>query len=178
MMTIQHKKKTTINFIIVGFFLITSLFLLGCYDSNPAQELPENPFSIQVLPPEIVVDGQDNRLKVNVSMISEVEEYIKDVYFTVELNEEVKPFIAAQILKFTGDVKDVAPLEEVKKSKVPGLVVTGFEHTWEMLLTTSEDLKNYSQHSPEEIRNELKSITVTVYWKGGSQQLIQPVNLP
>lgn len=130
----------------------------------------------------IPVEGEDSRLIIKTSVLNATQKDYKNVSYTLTLNEEVKPYLAAQILEMKPvESMDVITEEKQKELDARGQeetpVTFGFENEWGMLLTSEEDLEEYSSLEPEGIFEALKSIQVDVVWDGGMQRTILPLTL-
>lgn len=123
-------------------------------------------------------EGIDKRLRLSIAIDNVTEEKYHNVYYKLKLNDEVKPYIATQTIQYTSEKMDVVSQAAAAKvgtdngSTKP--LVSGFKHEWDLLLTTEEDLKEYHDLSEDGIRTALKSITVQVFWHGGSQEKTIP----
>lgn len=130
----------------------------------------------------IQTDEYENRLLITVSINNITELELKKVWFELQLNSEVEPYIASKILKFKSDKMDITSHEkaleaDLKDKPQDKPIVWAFSHEWNMTLTTEDDLDTYYGLSPEGLAEELKSITVKVTWKGGSQTETIPLEL-
>ena len=74
---------------------------------------------------------------------------------------------------------NVVPAEKAENMEMENgvPVVTGFQHEWDMLLTTKEDLAEYWNLSPDGINNALKALSVKIIWDGGQQEESVPLSL-
>lgn len=123
-------------------------------------------------------DGEDSRLSIKVSIINKTDLDFNDVWYELELNPEVEPFIASKILKFTSDTFYVTTEKQaLLNSQDEILMISGFEHDWDMLLTSEDKLLTYYNKEPDDIYNDLKSITVKVIWNDGNQEEVIPISL-
>ncbi|WP_122790905.1 hypothetical protein [Intestinibacillus sp. Marseille-P6563] len=173
---------------ILAFLLLATSYLGSLSTST---ETNNRPFSISISAPEIIEEsGQrfednalvptgtiDRRLELTISITNMTQTNFQDVRFSASLNAEVKPFIASHILTFESDPMPVTTVEKATQNADSSqLLISGFVHTWSMLLTTAEDLE-YSGKQPEELPDALKSVTISVYWDGGSQEQTFPLHL-
>lgn len=149
------------------------------------------PFEIEVVgKPEIVrgpretydgdtlvqLEGEEDRLEITVSITNTTEQDFKNTWIELTLNPELEPFVASGIINFIGDKLYVTTLEKAAEiPKEDGLKVCGFEHGWNMLLNTPENLEAYYGKRPEDIFDALKFVDVWVRWDGGSQHEIVPL---
>lgn len=122
----------------------------------------------------IQTDEYENRLLITVSINNITELELKKVWFELQLNSEVEPYIASGILKFKSDKMDITTREKALEADLKDKpndkpIVWAFSHEWNMMLTTEENLDTYYGLSPEGLAEGLKSITVQVNWKGGLQ---------
>ena len=67
--------------------------------------------------------------------------------------------------------------EKVIKDNNEELSVTGFQHEWDMLLTTKDDLTEYWGLTQNGIYDALKAVVVEITWNGGKQEETIPLNL-
>lgn len=183
----------------IRFGIITGIFLLIIFAlvvspliSSPSYTEIKHPFSISVSEPEITEEpGQyfdndalvptgttERRLELTVSINNTTQEEFRDVWFQLTLNPEAAPFIAGQMTTFESDPMPVTTAEKAAQNDDSSkLLISGFSHTWGMLLTTDTDLAEYHGKKPDEIADALQSITVSVYWDGGSQTETLPCSL-
>src|SRR5690606_32507849 len=107
-------------------------------------------------------------------ILNTTDQDFKNAWYEMELNPEAEPFIASGIIKYSSsDRFYVTTAEKARGDVIGGLPkVTGFDHEWDTLLTTSEDLMEFYNQGSDGIYNALQSITVRVYWDGGSQEEI------
>lgn len=163
-----------------------------CLKSNSVVSENEKPFEVIAVNPAIIEDDtmldEDNnviksetvnkylRIKVEINNITD-QEY-DDVWFKLELNKEVEPYLAAGICEYISDEKmHVIPQASNNENNTTAGSITGFLHEWEMQLTAEEDLKEYYDMTQDGIKKALKEICVTVYWNGGEQSVQVPIQL-
>lgn len=117
-------------------------------------------------------------LVINLSIENIYDEEYRDVQYSMKLNHEVKPFIASGIISFESDRFWVTPKSIAAESRntLP-LKVSGFDHNWNLLLTSEADLEDYHDKTLSELLDHLKSLEVQVKWSGGMQTEILPINL-
>ncbi len=176
---------------------ISLIFLIICFSacSHDNKNINENdPFDISASA-KIIKENQkifqndelietdkiDNRLNISVHIDNITDKDLKKVWFELRLNDEVKPFIASQIIYFKSDKMDLTSKENAFKSsnknKSNKPLIWAFEHDWGMLLTPEEDLKEYHNLASEQIVDSLKYIEVNVHWKGGDQTQKIPLKI-
>lgn len=175
-----------------------SVFVATCFLTARITRQSENaidtvqPFDISVAEvkviskqQEVFVDNnlkqtnqQEKRLVLSVLINNVTDMDFKKVWFELQFNSEVKPYIASQKIKYTSDKMDVTTYEKAlladSKDKP---IVWVFSHEWDMLLTTEQDLISYHDLSPEKLVEDLKSITVNVHWSGGMQEITIPLEI-
>ena len=124
------------------------------------------------------IGRHENRLIVSVLISNVTDLEFKEVWYELQINSEVKAYIASHILKFTSDKMDITTREKALAADSKGKpIIWGFSHEWDMLLTSEEDLDSYYDLSPEGLAEELKSITVQVNWSGETQTKTIPLEL-
>lgn len=173
------KKKLIYSAIVIAF---TVVLVVLCLNHRFSEHTIRAPFNIRVTElciyddysseESTIKDGK--RLSVTVDIENTTEERFKDVSYVLELNPEVKPYIACGELRFESDKMDVYTKEEAKETEA---YVWGFEHVWGTLLTTEEDLEEYSSTEQKKIVENLKELTVYVKWRGGEQVEKIPLEL-
>ena len=125
-------------------------------------------------------EADGRRLVITVDIDNCKNKEYKNVSYKLQLNKEVEPYIASGILTFDeNDKMNVVPAEKAENMEMENgvLVVTGFQHEWDMLLTTKEDLAEYWNLSPDGIDNALKALSVKIIWDGGKQEESVPLSL-
>lgn len=172
--------------IVTAVILVVSIICIGQIDPiTYGMQTASQPFEIEVSDVTIT-DATDlhleetsssaeetcRRLSFEVSIYNHSDQEYKDVWFELSLNQEVQPYIATGILNYTSEKMDVTTAGDAKKNEVKNGKpnVCGFTHTWDMLLTTEEDLAEYSDLVPQGIEESLKTVTVCVFWDGGEQK--------
>lgn len=171
--------------------VMAACMLIACTpNSNPVETV--QPFEISVTEVKVISNQQQmiqdnnltqsdqikNRLVVSVSINNVTDMEFKKVWYELQLNSEVKPYIASQIIEFTSDKMNITTHEKSLASSLNDkTAVWGFSHDWNMSLTSEDDLNSYHGLSPEELAEELKSITVQVNWSGGKQTETIPLEL-
>ena len=178
--------------IVLGISAGILLLLSISQRAHPTSPETEHPFAISVSAPEVKEEPRqyfeggglvptgttDRRLEFTVSITNTTREDYRDVRFELLLNPEVKPFLASQILTFQSDPMPVTTVEKAQQGPASEpLRISGFEHTWSMLLTPADDLQEYSGKRPEDLPGALRSVTVSVFWDGGSEEQIFPLQL-
>ncbi|MGN9165394.1 hypothetical protein ACTNDY_09000 [Tissierellaceae bacterium HCP3S3_D8] len=189
------KTKKIILLISIILALTLALWYIDNLNTTSNQNLNEinsSPFSIEVSSPviekttsEIFEDdklieksGEDSRLIIKVSILNTTNQEFKNVYYEFELNPDIEPFIASQVLKFTSDKFYVTTVQQAAAdSKSEILKVSGFEHNWNMLLTPNTELIEYYNRKPDDIYDALKTITIKIKWDGGEQEETIPIHL-
>lgn len=178
-------KKRVMIFLILAVLLVIGIFCVTDFTKKPVEKEIPSPFDISVTDIKVYPDASTeekpevkdgHRLSLDVSIENNTEEEFEDVWYKITLNEETEPYIASKILEWTSDKMDVTTKEKAKKSGKDSLNVWGLEHTWEMLLTTDEDLQEYDI-SENRIDKVLNTVTVEVFWKGGEQKEEIPVKV-
>lgn len=173
------KKRLIYCTIILAFTVV----LMGlCFNNRFYKHTINNPFNIRVTELRIYDDYSSEesttkdgkRLSITVDIDNKTEERFKDVSYVLELNPEVKPYIACGELRFESDKMDVYTKKEAKETEA---YVWGFEHEWGTLLTTEEDLEEYSSTEQKKIVENLKELAVYVEWRGGKQVEKIPLKL-
>ena len=125
-------------------------------------------------------EADGRRLVITVDIDNCKNKEYKNVSYKLQLNKEVEPYIASGIITFDeNDKMNVVPAEKAENMERENgvLVVTGFQHEWDMLLTTKEDLAEYWNLSPDGINNALKALSVKIIWDGGKQEESVPLSL-
>lgn len=170
------------------------LFIAVTYEKK--SDIVNQPYEVNVSTPEIICEtekisnendtfqilgGTQKRLIVTISIDNMTNLKYKNTWFELELNKEMKPYIASQIIKYTsGEKMDVTTSDEAKisdKNVNSKPMISGFEHEWGLLLLTEDELKEYFDLSPEGICDALKEITVRIYWDGGKEIIRKPLSL-
>ena len=160
--------------IVLGISAGILLLLSISQRAHPTSPETEHPFAISVSAPE--VKEEPGQYFEGGGLVPR-EDY-RDVRFELLLNPEVKPFLASQILTFQSDPMPVTTVEKAQQGPASEpLRISGFEHTWSMLLTPADDLQEYSGKRPEDLPGALRSVTVSVFWDGGSEEQIFPLQL-
>lgn len=173
-------KKRLIYCVIILAFTVVLMGL--CFNNRFYKHTINNPFNIRVTELRIYDDYSSEesttkdgkRLPITVDIENKTEERFKDVSYVLELNPEVKPYIACGELRFESDKMDVYTKKEAKETEA---YVWGFEHEWGTLLTTEEDLEEYSSTEQKKIVENLNELTVYVEWRGGKQVEKIPLEL-
>lgn len=184
----------SIGRIVLGLFVFMAIcFLNACSTRNSENAIDTvQPFGISVEEVKVINNQQEIFLNNNIKQTNEQEKRLilsvliknvtdkelNDVWFELQLNSEVEPYISSHILKFTSDKMDVttqanALLADSKDKPI----VWGFSHEWDMLLTSEQDLNSYYDLSSEKLVEELKNITVKVHWSGGMQEVTIPLEI-
>ena len=157
------------------------LILLGVLEITGCEKLVEQKEEFRVTANARINDEADGRrLVITVDIDNCKNKEYKNVSYKLQLNKEVEPYIASGILTFDeNDRMNVVPAEKAENMEMENgvLVVTGFQHEWDMLLTTKEDLAEYWNLSPEGIDNALKALSVKIIWDGGKQEESVPLSL-
>jgi len=152
------------------------------------------PFSISVDNIEMVVydnsvmesnnsaqgnDEVNKYLEIYISIKNITKNDFKDAFYTIQLNEEIKPYIASQVISFKSDSFWVtSESNAINSINALPLRVSGFTHKWDLLLSDEEDLKKFFGKDIKEIENALKYVKVSVQWEKGLQVKVIPVSLP
>lgn len=174
--------------IAVGCFVLIMILLIGSVyiriDKTDNNKNTKASFDISVTDLRIyrdvskensnVKDGHSLSLKVIID--NNTEKDFESVWFKVKLNEGTKPYIASQMIEWSSEEVDVTTKEKAQEN-TEKLLPWGFEHTWNMLLTTDEDLQEYESVSSNKIEKVLNTVTVQVFWKGGEQKAEFPVKV-
>lgn len=157
-------------------------------DTQQSKLKVEEPFDVQVEKVEMVQETETSLMEENsevavkninyylsicVTIENKTKNDFQNVSFKLILNKEVSPFIASHILEYDSEKMNVTSEKKAEASvleKSDELLIYGFSHTWDMLLTTEGDLREYYDNlSVEEISDYLQSIQVDISWDGGSQ---------
>lgn len=195
----KNNRFASIERLVLVISIITATcFLNACItrQTNNAIDTAQ-PFDISVAEVKVISNQQegyeDNNLKqtnqhekrlilsVLINNVTDMD--FKKVWFELQFNSEVEPYIASNIIKYTSDKMDVttygkALLADSKdKPSKDKPIICGFSHEWNMSLTTKQDLNSFYDLSPEKLVDELKSVTVKVHWRGGMQEITIPLEL-
>lgn len=124
--------------------------------------------------------NENLRLNLTVSINNKTNLVLDNVQYKIRLNESAKPFIASGIIERISDnffrIVPQNSKEPQYEQPVNGLIsVTGFKDTWSPLITTDEDLEEFTDYKPNDIYENINTVTVT--WDGGSQQESIRINL-
>ena len=191
-----NNRFTSIQMLLLGLSILVCL-LVACTPQqapvNPNPDVdPAEPFKISVTEVKVIskqqqvfqnesliqTDQFENRLLVSVLISNVTNLEFKEVWYELQLNSEVEPYIASHILKFASDKMDITTQEEaLAAGSKDGPIIWGFSYEWEMLLTSEEDLDSYYDLSPEGLAEALKSITVQINWSDGTQSETIPLEL-
>lgn len=191
-----NNRFTSIQMLLLGLSILVCL-LVACTPQqapvNPNPDVdPAEPFKISVTEVKVIskqqqvfqnesliqTDQFENRLLVSVLISNVTNLEFKEVWYELQLNLEVEPYIASHILKFASDKMDITTQEEaLAAGSKDGPIIWGFSYEWEMLLTSEEDLDSYYDLSPEGLAEALKSITVQINWSDGTQSETIPLEL-
>lgn len=116
-------------------------------------------------------------IQVTINNISDKE--LKNVWFELSLNKETEPYIASHIISYQSDKMDVTTFEKAQlmKEKDGKPMISGFIHTWDMLLTTDKNLDEYNNLKTDELAKSIKFLNVIVHWDGGKQEYTETLSL-
>lgn len=193
----RNNRFSSLRILMFGLSVFVAGLLIACTpqqsDSNSSPAIDTvQPFEISVTEVKVIskqkqvfkdekliqTDQHENRLIISVLISNDTDLELKEVWFELQLNSEVEPYIASHILKFTSDKMDITTREKalaVDSKEEP--IIWGFSHEWDMLLTSEEDLASYYDLLPADLTDGLKSITVQVNWSGGTQAKTIPIEL-
>lgn len=190
----KNNRFASIERLVLGLsvFMATCL-LMACITRKSENAIDTvQPFDISVAEVKVISNQQEVFLDNNLKQTNKQEKRLilsvlinnltdmdfKAVWFELQFNSELEPYIASHILKFTSDKMDVTTQEKAlladSKDKT---IVWGFSHEWDMLLTSEQDLNSYYDLSTEKLVEELKNITVKVHWSGGMQEITIPLEI-
>ena len=170
------------------FFL---LLLISCKQSQNNEN--KNPFDVTVNEVKIITDHSGindetpaKRLVIDVSIKNAADKEFSNVNYKLSLNEEATPYIASQVLEFTQQQGiHILPKnkfdEYINKNEQlldDDPIALGFDASWDMLLTTEEDLQEYHGLAPDGIYNSVKDLYVDIYWDGGEQHETVSLQIP
>lgn len=191
----MKKKIVIVVFIVLIFVCGILIYKFSSSGIDTNVELEQNVFDVNIDDIYVIAAEADansstntvdyhDRLVIKVSIENKTDNDYKNVEYYLRLNEEVKPYIASGIIEFPQEKMDVVSQKKFNELKEKGKlnsmespVLWGFEHEWNMSLTTEEYLKNYFNLSPNDFKNALKSITVTIHWDKGEQVENIPIQL-
>ena len=186
-------KKRVLIVLSLLLIIVTAFVLLYNANTQSAQQKSiKNPFQIEISEPHIIQEakqhfndgklvtdsGTEQRLQFTISILNTSEYDFSETWFEASLNDEVKPFIASQVISYRSGKFDVT--SEAKADLVNNknnLKITGFNHNWSLLLTTPDDLADYNGMTPDEIVNALRSIHVQIHWDSGTQEQDIPISV-
>lgn len=148
----------------------------GCTSSQKSAE--KNPFSITVAP--VQVNQQERRILIQTDISNTTESEFHNVSYTLSLNEEAKPHIASQQITYAPVIPEdhlnvVSQETATSASDLPDNTVCGFSSEWDTLLTTEEDLENYENKQPDDLYQDVQTLTVDICWDGGTQSETLPI---
>ena len=186
------KKRVLIVLSLLLIIVAAFVFLFNGNTQSAQQKSIMNPFQIEISEPHIIQEakqhfndgklvtdsGTEQRLQFTISILNTSEYDFSETWFEASLNDEVKPFIASQVISYRSDKFDVT--SEAKADLVNNknnLKITGFNHNWSLLLTTPDDLADYNGMTPDEIVNALRSIHVQIHWDSGTQEQDIPISV-
>lgn len=165
-------------------FSLTIIFLMLVSCDKPQNNENTKAFEVAVSKIEITTDNSGmndenpaKRLVIDVSIKNAEDKEFSNAGYKLSLNKEAEPYIASQVLEFTQErgihilPKDKFD-EYVNKDEhtVDGEpIALGFDASWDMLLTTEEDLQEYHKLTPDGIYDSVKELYVDIYWDGGEQ---------
>ena len=174
----------------IGCFAVFAVFLYLWVNKNEKnlQSKEQQPFSVCLEKAEIVEDisewRSEKRLLIDISIENESADNYPDTECVLRLNEEVRPYIASQIMETPRVKSDIYSLEECLASNEKGIQqpddrprVYAFNHSWSMLLTGADVLRTDYELEPSGIYTALKNMEVEIRWDGGSQREVLEIEL-
>ena len=163
----------------IHYACVMALIVVTCVVQGCEKKVEKKVFSVTA-DAKISNDEGNKRLQIIVDIDNISDEDYKNVTYSLTLNKEVEPYIANGIITFVEDSKiNVISYENEKviKDNNAEVSVTGFQHEWDMLLTTKDDLTEYWGIAQNGIYDALKAVTVEITWNGGKQEETVPLNL-
>ena len=164
----------------IHYACVMALIVVTCIVQGCEKKVEEKKVFSVTADAKISNDEGNKRLQIIVDIDNISDEDYKNVTYSLTLNKEVEPYIANGIITFVEDSKiNVISYENEKiiKDNNAELSVTGFQHEWDMLLTTKDDLTEYWGLTQNGIYDALKAVVVEITWNGGKQEETIPLNL-
>ena len=137
---------------LVLILAITALLLAGLQYGYAPADSPEAPFAIQAGAVWSPGGQTDEQLCVSVSLDNRTQAGLQQVWYRLTLDLNQKTDLPLPAAVYESDPMPVAP--------AGGAGVSGFSHEAAIQLAAGD---------AQELKQALRSITVEVFWRGGSQ---------
>lgn len=135
-------------------------------------------FEMEASAEKVLDDDQTERLNVLIRVKYNGEQDLHNVRYQFRLNPEIEPYIGSGVISYkSGDPAFYVTTEEKCQEyldkgiqELDGeIIVSGFDHSTKMSLTTDDLLKEMGL-AADNVMDVLKYVTIQVTWDGGEQE--------